>query len=68
MISIGSFVRRVNRDSTIDLICIHCFQTAASGKSDAEVNDAAQQHACVSLEEIAFRAFDFRGTTASPEL
>jgi hypothetical protein len=53
MISIGGFFRRKNPDSTIDLICPKCFQTAASGKSEAEaLAAAAKKHThCESLEE-----------------
>jgi hypothetical protein len=52
MISIGGFFRRKNPDSTIDLICPKCFQTAASGKSESEaLTAAAKEHThCGSLE------------------
>ena len=46
MISIGNFAKRVNHDSTIDLICTLCFQTAATGRNEEKVFAAAQQHAC----------------------
>jgi hypothetical protein len=51
MISIENFVRRVNPDSTIDLICTRCFQTAASGTNEADAVKAAEQHVCVSSKE-----------------
>jgi hypothetical protein len=44
MISIGDFYRRQNPDSTIDLICSRCFQTAGSGETDAEALAAAEYH------------------------
>jgi hypothetical protein len=54
MVLIGNFVKRVNRDTTIDLICMHCFQTAAKGTTDAEAQAIAEQHACnpLGLEEV----------------
>jgi len=65
MISIGNFTKRVNRDSTIDLICTRCFLTAARGRSDAEAMAIAQQHVChTSLQESEERYDDSqRGTS-----
>lgn len=67
MISIGNFIKRVNSDATIDMVCTHCFQTAATGTSDAEVTEMAQQHACIvslfaPLEESEEYANSQRGT------
>lgn len=41
----AKFVRRVNRDGSVDSICTHCFITVATG-SDAELDGAEAIHQC----------------------
>jgi hypothetical protein len=67
MISMGDFVRRFNQDTTIDLICTHCFQTVATGRSDDQALAIAQRHQCLTplleLEESEEEYIDSqRGT------
>jgi hypothetical protein len=41
-----SFARRRNQDSTVDSICTRCYQTIASGQSDALLAIAEENHSC----------------------
>jgi hypothetical protein len=41
-----SFARRRNPDSTIDSICTRCYQTIASGDSEASLATAEEGHSC----------------------
>ena len=47
----NSTARRVNPDSTIDVICTKCYQTIARGKHETDCGDEVE-HACVPLEEL----------------
>jgi hypothetical protein len=55
---IDAFVRRINRDSTIDSICLSCYQTVATAKDEAELTIADEQHVCKSDEAIIIRSDD----------
>ena len=41
-----SFARRRNPDSTVDSICTRCYQTIASGDSEASLATAEEGHSC----------------------
>ena len=51
MMMMGDFAKRVNSDQTIDLICIRCFKTAATGTNEDELHATAQQHNCCPLPD-----------------
>jgi hypothetical protein len=59
----GNFAKRVNSDETIDLICMRCFQTAASGKSEAEVHAIASEHNCFAMQVKEERYIDSQPRT-----
>ena len=40
------FTRRPNRDETFDSICERCLRTFATGKSNMELPEIEQAHAC----------------------
>jgi hypothetical protein len=40
------FPHRLNRDGSFDSICKRCFQTIASGYSEAALAAAEKQHTC----------------------
>ena len=46
MTSVISFARRRNQDSTVDSICTRCYQTIASGNSEANLAAAEEVHSC----------------------
>ena len=41
-----SFARRRNQDSTVDSICTRCYQTIATGNSEASLETAEEGHTC----------------------
>jgi hypothetical protein len=41
-----SFARRHNQDSTVDSICSRCYQTIASGDSEATLATIEEGHSC----------------------
>jgi hypothetical protein len=43
---IDSFHYRHNPDGSWDSICLHCYQTAAQARSEAELTEAQKQHVC----------------------
>ena len=47
-VNFGNFVRRVNRDGSVDSICTHCYRTVGSG-SDSELDKAEADHKCSEL-------------------
>lgn len=46
MLLAADFVRRTNRNSTIDLICTRCFNTVATVTNEGEVVQAEERHEC----------------------
>lgn len=46
MTSFISFARRRNADRSIDSICTRCYQTIASGTSEAGLEGAERAHTC----------------------
>ena len=57
MATFPPFVRRHNRDSTIDSICTKCFQTIASALCEDDLAAPEQTHVCVPLDEfVSWRA------------
>jgi hypothetical protein len=45
----ADFVRRTNRNSTIDLVCTRCFNTIATVMDEAALVRAEEQHECEHL-------------------
>jgi hypothetical protein len=43
---LASFARRLNRDSSLDSICIRCFQTVATARTESALVVADQDHIC----------------------
>jgi hypothetical protein len=41
------FVRRRNRDGTVDSICTLCFMTAAKAEREAELHEMEAFHRCM---------------------
>ena len=50
MVSTG-FVRRVNRDSTTDSICLSCFKPVARAADDFDLAGEENLHTCQPLEQ-----------------
>ena len=50
MATATGFVRRVNRDSTTDSICLSCFKPVARAANDFELVDEENLHICEPLE------------------
>ena len=48
------FPHRRNRDGTYDSICVHCFATVGTGKTEDELLEAEKLHVCD--EELLFYA------------
>ena len=46
MVTTTSFVRRVNRDSTIDSICTSCYRTVATSEEESNLVDEENIHVC----------------------
>jgi hypothetical protein len=44
------FVHRINKNETQDSICLVCFRTVASKRSEAELGDLERQHECDILD------------------
>jgi len=57
----GDFVRRENKDSTVDLICTKCFRTVASAKNDAAFEEAKRLHTCEPLIGFHWRPLRSEG-------
>jgi hypothetical protein len=45
------FVRRVNRDSTTDSICLSCFKPVARAAAEFDLADEENLHTCEPLEQ-----------------
>jgi hypothetical protein len=57
------FVRRVNRDSTTDSICLSCFRTIAAAQWESELDLAEERHVCDLADLSNVRELDSqRGT------
>jgi hypothetical protein len=41
-----SYLHRANNDGTFDSICIRCFETIASAKTEEKLMDAELEHKC----------------------
>jgi len=54
MTSFISFARRKNEDSTIDTICMRCYQTVASAANETTLENAEQIHICDPNGEFSF--------------
>jgi hypothetical protein len=50
VVTTSSFVRRVNPDSTTDLICLDCSKTVATAKQESELTRKKNTHACEPVE------------------
>ena len=48
----GEFARRVNRDGTIDSICLYCFRTVATSQDESTLLFHQEQHVCDALAQI----------------
>ena len=44
------FARRFNRNSTIDSICLSCYQTVATERYEADLIAADLAHVCCAIE------------------
>ena len=53
-----TFVRRRNRDSSVDSICTRCFQTIASVDSDEELATHEEKHICDPYGEFSSICFN----------
>lgn len=42
----SKFARRHNGDGSVDSICLICFQTAATAKSESQLSELETQHEC----------------------
>ena len=45
-IDVPLFPRRINRDGSLDSICINCFATVASAPTSAELSVHDERHVC----------------------
>lgn len=65
----SGFVRRVNRDLTIDSICLSCFKPVARAVNDVDLVDEENLHTCESLEsESALHRLSARNALAQKRL
>jgi len=48
-VNFGNFVRRVNRDGSIDSICTHCYKTVGTG-TDSDLDQAESDHKCSEIQ------------------
>jgi hypothetical protein len=63
MITTANFVRRSNRDFTIDSICIACFKTVATAERESDLMEKENMHTCRQMELESIRHTDSqRGT------
>ena len=59
----ATFARRVNRDSTTDLICLFCYQTVIRAMWESELDEAENRHECDPIDlRYAHYADSQRGT------
>jgi hypothetical protein len=49
---LGKFFHRTMPDSTLESVCMKCFQTIARGKNEAEVMEIERVHSCTPLREV----------------
>ena len=59
-----AFARRLNRDSSIDSICVKCYQTIATGNSEVELIARERTHVCDPNSEFNRAHVDFRRSTS----
>jgi hypothetical protein len=52
MDTLGKFFHRMMQDSTIESVCMKCFQTIAKGKNEAEIREMEKVHSCTPLREL----------------
>jgi hypothetical protein len=52
MDTLGKFFHRTMPDSSIESVCLQCFQTIARGRNEAEVMEIEKAHRCTPLEEL----------------
>jgi hypothetical protein len=52
METLARFFHRTMSDSTIESVCMRCFQTIAKGKSEFDVREMESVHSCVPLREL----------------
>ena len=45
-----SFVWRVNRNSTVDSICLSCYGTVATAEKETDLLQAEEEHVCFAVE------------------
>jgi hypothetical protein len=53
------YPHRRNRDGSFDSICLNCFVTVATGKTEAELSEYDNRHVC-EYSTLSQRAFDRR--------
>ena len=56
MSQLGDFARRVNSDSTLDLICARCFRTVVHATDDSGFGEAQRMHKCEPLDGFLQRS------------
>ncbi|HKF48865.1 MAG TPA: hypothetical protein VKB38_16015 [Terracidiphilus sp.] len=44
--SFSQFVRRVNRDGSVDSICLECFATVATMDVEVQLDSSEREHVC----------------------
>ena len=49
---LGKFFHRTMPDSTLESVCMKCFQTIARGRNEEETSEQEEMHSCVSLTEV----------------
>jgi hypothetical protein len=48
----GKFFHRTMPDSTIESVCMKCFQTIVRGKNETEIVEIEKAHSCTPLSEV----------------
>jgi hypothetical protein len=51
MKTLGNFFHRRMSDSTVESICMKCFQTIARGENEFKITEIEMEHSCTSLKE-----------------
>jgi hypothetical protein len=52
MDTFGKFFHRIMQDSTIESVCMKCFQTIAQGRNETEIREIEKVHSCTPLREF----------------
>lgn len=60
MDTLCNFFHRRMSDSTIESVCMKCFQTIARGNNESEIREKEKTHSCVSLKELHQRWSEVR--------